>query len=160
MRAAALALSGAVCSCAAPATQAGSCPGVGPDWAVPSDGLPHNILVNRVSVAGADRLRWNGEAISRAQLREYLTFVRGMRPRPFTILQPDRNVDCIFLEAVRADMEATLPCDEGACGEGRGRWGDGTGRRRLSPQAESDRANAIAEMDAAAEAVAAGPPER
>lgn len=89
-----------------------------------------------------------------------------MSPLPFTILAPDPGVDCALLEAIRDDMAATLPCAIGACGEGRGRWGDGVGRPPPAPgsQAERDLANAVAEIeaaaDAAADAAAAAEPKR
>ena len=116
-------------------------------WAVPANGTPHMAILNRVTVAGTGTLKWNGATITHNQLRRYLGEVGELRPMPFTILLPDPNADCAFLEAVRDDMARALPCDQ-ACGEGRGDWLSGSRPRKLSPEAEGERANAIAEVEA------------
>ncbi|HYI49005.1 MAG TPA: hypothetical protein VEX35_11140 [Allosphingosinicella sp.] len=132
-----------------------ACPGPRPGWLTPRDGLPHLTVVNRLRVTRGNRLEWNRVPVTRDTVRGYLGLVGNMRPLPFTILAPDRDADCAFLEAIRDDMAAELPCNEGGCGEGRGRWGDGDVQRPLTPEAESERANIVAEIEAAADAAAA-----
>ena len=95
-------------------------------------------------------------------LRSYLQQVGRLEPVPFTILAPDPDADCGFLEAIRDEMEAALPCAQGACGEGRGRWGYAS--MRPPPNEEinqilNDMANTAmaAENEAGAEAK---PPKR
>lgn len=139
------------------------CPGPRPGWATPRDGMPHLAMFNRITISRDNRLAWNREPVTRAMLRDYFDTLSEMRPLPFTILAPDPGVDCALLEAIRDDMAAALPCAEGACGEGRGRWSDGLGGRQAPPpgsQAESDFANAVAEIEAAADAAAADQPKR
>jgi len=136
------------------------CPGPRPGWLAPRDGLPHLTVFNRLTISRDNRLAWNRVPVSRETVRDYFRIVSTMQPLPFTILAPDRGVDCALLEAIRDDMAAALPCAEGACGEGRGRWGDGFGGRRPPPpgsQAERDLANAVAEIEAAADAAAEEP---
>jgi hypothetical protein len=91
-------------------------------WAVPSDGSPHMAVINRIAIGRDQGIKWNGVAVSRERLREYLGIVRTMEPLPFTILSFASDVDCQLLESIRDDMAASLPCDRGACGEGRGPW--------------------------------------
>jgi hypothetical protein len=151
-RALALALAAGLAGCSAAADQARICSAVRPGWSTPAEGVPDHVLVNRVSVSGTGALKWNGVPIGRARLREFLAIVREMEPLPFTILRQEGEVDCAFLESVRDDLAGALPCAEGYCGEGQGRWGPAYGPRRLSPDGERASANAIAEMEEMVEA--------
>jgi hypothetical protein len=143
-----------------PAPVSNSCAAPRPGWLTRLDGLPELAVVSRLSVAAGGRLEWNGTPVARATVREYLGLVRTMEPLPFTILAPDADADCAFLEAIRDDMAAALPCGEGACGEGRGRWGYGAILRPLAPEDEAEMANAAAELEAAADAAAAQEPKQ
>lgn len=113
-----LALAAALALGSAPA---GACSAPRPGWLTPADG-PLERIINRVEVFDGDGLRWNGVPVTRAVLRQYLDIVRTMEPMPVTILEPFQGVDCAYLETVRDDIEAALPCADRACGEGVGDW--------------------------------------
>ena len=92
------------------------CSGPRPGWET-SNADRFGIIVNRVAVSGQGTLLWNGAAISRQRLRQYLALIGEMEPRPFTLLQPAPDTDCAFIEAVRDAIEAALPCPDLGCGE-------------------------------------------
>ena len=97
------------------------CPGPLPNWLTTQTARPfHHIVINRVTVGRTGELKWNGVPVSLDQLRRYLGIVREMHPRPFTVLEADGQADCDWLQTVREAIARSLPCDEGACGEGRG----------------------------------------
>lgn len=124
MRLPAASLCLAVSASTAISSPSGDCTRRRTGWAAPADGIPHLAIVNRIVTSRGRALRWNGQPINRETLREYLGLVRAMEPMPFTILTAGPGVDCAFLEAIRDDMARALPCELGACGEGRGRWND------------------------------------
>lgn len=153
----------AVGASTAAAEPSGACASRRAGWASPADGTPELAVINRVGVAHGRELHWNGVRIDLATLRSYLQQVSRMAPLPFTILAPGPEADCGFLDAVRDEMEAALPCTRGACGEGAGHWGYAAMRPPPS-DAEIDRIMndmANAAMAAQNEAVAeAKPPKR
>jgi hypothetical protein len=89
-------------------------------WLTPDYALPRDVSVNRLRVSGRDGLRWNGAPVSRATLSAYLAIVRTIEPRPITLIEPAQDVDCRFLEAMRAEIARAMPCAGGLCGEGIG----------------------------------------
>lgn len=152
----------AVTASTASASPSSACSGRRTGWMGPSDGTPDHVAINWISIPRERELRWHGKRIDRARLRYYLGIVATMRPLPFTILRPGPGVDCAFLEAIRDDMEAKLPCAQGLCGEGRGRWSDDVPLMHPSREDEiepiiQDMANSVADAESAANAALAKP---
>jgi hypothetical protein len=153
MRAIAMLSPAMLLACAVAESQApANCAGPRAGWVTPSDGSPHWAIINRISIDPNQVIKWNGVEVSRERLREYLGIVRTMNPLPFTVLSFERDVDCQLLGSIRDDMAAALPCDQGACGEGRGPWEfrgyreseteEGREARRKLEQMVDDAANA------------------
>jgi len=134
------------------------CGGPPRHWLVPSDGRPEHVVFNRVSPRTRDTVFWNGAEIGRATLLDYLSISQAMNPLPFTILDPGARPDCALVEALRRDIERSGICKVGGCGEAYGRWPDGPppGPRFGS---ERERADALAELEAAAEEMEAAAEE-
>ena len=80
---------------------------------------PEESGFNRISIVGADSLRWNGGETNRDELWEYLGFVAAVTPETFTLLEFGADADCAFVVEVQEAMTRALRCSEGLCGEWR-----------------------------------------
>jgi hypothetical protein len=88
-----------------------------PSWSVAGSEGGELMTYNRLQVTPAETL-WNGVAVSRATLNDYLGQIRALNPRPVTALVPDSAARCNDVEAVRRVMEVRLQCaTEGHCVE-------------------------------------------
>lgn len=89
-------------------------------WLRPSDGRLDLAVVNTLVVEKNGELKWNGVKIRRSELTSYFKKVRNINPSPFTILSPHPEADCAIINSIRNEMNETLGCKNGGCGEGVG----------------------------------------
>lgn len=67
------------------------------------------MTYNRL-VLSPSAILWNGVAIDRPTLNDYLNQVRSLNPRPITALVPKPDANCAEVLRVRREMEARLHC--------------------------------------------------
>lgn len=91
------------------AAPANGCAGPRPGWLTPAI-LPPNLPFNRITLTGRDEILWNGMPVTWQILHQYLGVVATMTPLPLTILVPEHDADCALLEAVRDEIDSSLPC--------------------------------------------------
>jgi len=80
-----------------------------PSWSATGSESGELMTYNHLEVTPSAIL-WNGVAISRATLSDYLVQIRALNPRPVTALVPSSNANCNEVEAVRKVMEDRLRC--------------------------------------------------
>jgi len=116
---------------------------------------PEESGFNRISIVGADELRWNGGLTDRDELWEYLGFAAAAAPETLTLLEFGAEADCSLVQEVRNRMTRELRCSEGFCGEWRPRSRSAgppsteTEIQRRLEEAEADLRRALEEADAA-----------
>ncbi|MGP7797128.1 ExbD/TolR family protein [Sphingomonas sp. CLY1604] len=84
-------------------------------------------IMSVVALTHGGTIYWNGTAVSRAQLNEYLKISHGLNPEPHIFLETEMGVSCEALEAVRDQIDRQLDCRKpySRCSEGiRSVWGN------------------------------------
>ncbi|MBT2186406.1 ExbD/TolR family protein [Sphingobium nicotianae] len=67
--------------------------------------LQPDTVRNRITIDGASVIRWNGAAVSEAQLRTLLRQSMTLAVEPALDLQPEANARYVVVDAVMADIK-------------------------------------------------------
>ena len=117
--------------CATQEYASGQCPNTLAGWRKPGV-IGHQVPAYFVTLEANGELTtslWMGygmepvEKTDRRGLRQLMSHVPEMNPLPMVILKPAAEAACSDVKAIRAEMDATLDCKAGKCGEGAG-WSE------------------------------------
>ena len=82
---------------------------------VPDQAREHPLNVIDVETEGV--LRWNGTAVTEAQVQSYLRVVTKMNSSNITVLKAHPEAPCVTVARVRQLMNDVLGCDSNSCAE-------------------------------------------
>jgi len=91
-------------------------------WRQAKDGIPHLAIVVTIALGRNKALWWNKKAVSWSEFKKLLDASAKGGSNAFWVLEPNSVAECRDVNEVRREMEKTLTCSKGRCGEGRGIW--------------------------------------
>ena len=91
-----------------------------PGWSVPEHKIPHLRPIMKVYLRDDGIEKWNNININDRKFIELMNILYNLDPCPFVLFSYDKNVDCSRLNFIRKEMEESLDCAKGRCGEGVG----------------------------------------
>ncbi|GAA0670730.1 hypothetical protein GCM10009102_21900 [Sphingomonas insulae] len=89
-------------------------------WPVPRAPIGIQPITSVIALTRDGAIRWNGDSVSFAALRQYLETSHRLNPEPQIVLDTEMGISCRMLERVRNQMDRALECRKpyARCAEG------------------------------------------